>query len=88
MKASLMSKLETLADRHEELGALLSDSDVIADQDRFRDLSREYAELEEVVRCFSRYRQVESDLEEARSLLDDGDPGARAAEAAAAPRSQ
>ena len=77
MKAALLSKLETLADRHEELGALLSDSEVIADQDRFRDLSREYAELEDVVRCFARYRRVESDLEEARSLLDDGDPDVR-----------
>ena len=50
---------------------------MIADQDRFRDLSREYAELEDVVRCFARYRQVESDLDEARSLLDDGDPELR-----------
>ena len=61
MKASLRSKLETLADRHEELGALLSDSEVIADQERFRDLSREYAELETLVQCFGRYRQIEGD---------------------------
>ena len=73
MKDSLLSKLETLADRHEELGALLSDSEVIADQNRFRDLSREYAELETVVQCYGRYRQVEADLEEAHGLLEDGD---------------
>ncbi len=77
MKTSLMSKLEMLADRHEEVGALLSDSEVIADQDRFRDLSREYAELETVVQCFGRYRQVESDLEEAALLLEDGDEDMR-----------
>ncbi len=78
MKASLLGKLETLADRHEELGALLSDSEVIADQQRFRDLSREYSELETVVQCFARYRQVDADLEEARGLLDDGDADMRA----------
>ncbi|MEE4192775.1 MAG: peptide chain release factor 1 [Halieaceae bacterium] len=78
MKASLLGKLETLADRHEELGALLSDSEVIADQDRFRDLSREYAELETVVQCYGRFSQVEADLEEARSLLEDGDADMRA----------
>ena len=77
MKPSLMSKLEALADRHEEVGALLSDAEVIADQERFRNLSREYSELETVVQCFERYRQVESDLEEARSLLQDGDEDMR-----------
>ncbi len=78
MKASLLGKLETLADRHEELGALLSDSEVIADQQRFRDLSREYSELETVVQCFARYRQVDADLEEARLLLQDADADMRA----------
>ncbi len=78
MQASLLSKLETLAERHEELGALLSDSEIISDQDRFRDLSREYSELETVVQCYSRFRQVEADLEEAGSLLSDGDAEMRA----------
>ncbi len=73
MKASLLGKLETLADRHEEVGALLSDSEVINDQDRYRDLSREYSELETVVQCFARYQSVVSDLDEARTLLEDGD---------------
>ena len=46
MKASLLTKLETLTDRHEEVSALLGDSETIADQNKFRDLSREYSELE------------------------------------------
>jgi len=77
MKKSLFAKLETLSDRHGEVAALLGDGEVIADQNRFRDLSREYSELETVVRCFSRYRQVERDLEEARGLLKDDDPELR-----------
>ncbi|MEP5764834.1 MAG: peptide chain release factor 1 [Halieaceae bacterium] len=77
MKASLLSKLEALTERHEEVGALLSDSEVISDQNRFRDLSREFSELETVARCFASYQRVESDLVEARVLLDDGDPDLR-----------
>jgi peptide chain release factor 1 len=77
MKASLLAKLETLSDRHEELGALLSDAEVIADQNRFRALSREYAEVEPVTRAFHQYQGVLSDIGEARALLDDSDPEMR-----------
>ncbi len=77
MKASLLTKLETLTDRHEEVSALLSDSQTIANQNKFRDLSREYAELEPVVACYARYSQVQADLEEARQMLEDADPEVR-----------
>ncbi|MGB0712574.1 MAG: peptide chain release factor 1, partial [Gammaproteobacteria bacterium] len=43
MKDSIRAKLENLVERHEEVGHLLSDPEVMADNDRFRDLSREYA---------------------------------------------
>lgn len=77
MKASLLTKLETLSDRHEEVSALLSDSQTIADQNKFRELSQEYAELEPVVSCHAQYSQVNADLEEARQMLDDADPDVR-----------
>jgi len=77
MKASLHTKLETLTDRHEEVSALLGDGEVIADQARFRDLSREYAELEAVVDCYSHYSRVAADLDAARQMLDDSDPDVR-----------
>ena len=77
MKASLLDKLESLADRYEELGALLSDAEIIADQRRFRALSREYAEVEPVARAFHDYQGVLSDIDEASALLDDADPEMR-----------
>jgi peptide chain release factor 1 len=77
MKASLLAKLEALGERHEEIGALLSDGEIIADQNRFRDLSREYAELETVVRCFGRFQRVAENLAEAKLLIDDGDADLR-----------
>ena len=77
MKSSLLTKLEMLTDRHEEVSALLSDSQNIADQNKFRELSREYSELEPVVTCYAQYSQVEADIEEARQMLNDADSDVR-----------
>ena len=44
MKSSIVAKLEALYERHEEVQALLGDAATIADQDKFRALSREYAQ--------------------------------------------
>jgi peptide chain release factor 1 len=77
MKSSLLTKLEMLTDRHEEVSALLSDSQTIADQNKFRELSREYSELEPVVTCYARYSQVQADIEEARQMLNDADSDVR-----------
>ena len=38
MKESIVNKLHTLLDRHEEIAGLLADPDVIADQNQFRSL--------------------------------------------------
>ncbi len=78
MKASLLNRLDTLRERFEELSALLSDAEVISDQNRFRAYSREYAELEPTVQCYGQWLKTNADLEEARSLLKDADPDIRA----------
>ncbi|MFC6632622.1 peptide chain release factor 1 [Microbulbifer taiwanensis] len=73
MKDSLLNKLDNLVERHEEVSALLGDAGVISDQEQFRDLSREYSELEEVVKCYNRYRQLQEDMAAAREMLDESD---------------
>ena len=78
MKASILAKLDNLDERYQEVAALLSDSETIADQDRFRDLSKEYAELEPVVKAYLDYRDVINNLQEAKLLLKDSDPDMRA----------
>jgi len=77
MKASIVNKLETLAERYQELGALLSDPEVIGRQDQFRSYSREYAEIEPVVQGFARYRECLDDLREAEDMLRDTDADIR-----------
>jgi len=77
MKESILAKLEKLSDRYEELAALMSDADVISDQNLFRDYSKEYAELEPVVKSFAAYNEALSDLDEAEVMLKDDDPDMR-----------
>ena len=60
-----------MQERYEELQALLGDPSVINDQDKFRAYSKEYAQLEDVVQCFGKWRKLQSNLEEAEMLLDD-----------------
>lgn len=77
MKKSIEEKLAGLVDRFEELAALLSDADTIADQDKFRAFSKEYAEIEPVVQTFREFAQVNDDANEARAMLDDSDKDMR-----------
>ena len=73
MKESLLNKLELLCARHEEIAALLSDIETINDQNRFRNLSMEYAQLEGVVKNFNAYQQAQQALSSAREMLGEDD---------------
>ncbi|WP_396587641.1 peptide chain release factor 1 [Bermanella sp. R86510] len=77
MKDSVKQKLETLAERYEEIGHLLSDPSVIGNQDKFRELSKEYAEIEPVVKAFEEFTQAQENLSEAEALCKDDDPEMR-----------
>ena len=71
MKESIIAKLDSLKERYEELEALLGDASVIADQDKFRAYSKEYSQLEEVVKCFNRWNQLNTNIADAELMLDD-----------------
>ncbi len=77
MNKSILSKLEQVAERYAELAALLSDPDVISDQNRFRDFSKEYSQLEPIVKAFEGYQVAEDDLAAANEMLKDNDPDMR-----------
>jgi peptide chain release factor 1 len=78
MHINLQKKLETLLERHEELSALLSDSETINDQKRFRELSKEYSLLEKLVFCFKQYQRAQRSLTQAEALMNDSDADMRA----------
>ena len=73
MTPSIRRKLEALAERHEEVGLLLGQPDVLSDNNRFRELSREYAQLEPVTASLREHDRAEHELADARSMLDDPD---------------
>ena len=77
MKPSLKNKLDQLLERYDELGALLSDSETIKDQNLFRGYSKEYAEIEPVVLCFRIFDAKTVEFEETKLMLKDDDADIR-----------
>jgi len=74
VNTSIINKLEQIEERHEEVSALLADAETISDQDRYRNLSMEYAQLSPVVDSFKAWKQVQDELESAQEMLRDPDP--------------
>ncbi len=68
---SLASSLDRLARRLQELDAALSDPVIAADNKRFRDLSREHAEVSGVCDLAQRHTRRQRDLASARQMLDE-----------------
>lgn len=73
MKQSVVSKLESLIERFEEVQALLSNAEIIADQNKFRALSKEYSQLESVVSVFQQYQQSQQDLASSQEMMQEED---------------
>ncbi|HEY6644165.1 peptide chain release factor 1 [Povalibacter sp.] len=73
MKDSIRNKLERLVERQEEVSGLLADPQIIADNDKFRDLSMEYAKLEPVVARYRDYQQLLGERAQAQEMADGDD---------------
>jgi len=73
----IFNKLEEVEDRFREVEGLLADPQVMSQQKRFLDLTREHAELASVVQVYRDYKRVSDDIEGNRELLQDSDPEMR-----------
>lgn len=62
MKKSLESKLQQMYERFQEVSRLLSEATVIADQNQFKKLSKEYAQLESIGQNYEAYVQAQASL--------------------------
>ena len=69
----MLKKLEAVEEKFNELTRLLADPEVIADQERFRKYAKLRADMEEIVECYQRYKQVLEELGACRN--DGGRPG-------------
>lgn len=77
MKDSLLLKLENLSERKTEIEGMLSAPEIINDQKKFRELSKEYAEVEPVVFCFKKYQDNQKTIVSMKEILKDSDPEIR-----------
>ena len=73
MNQSILTKLEQLSMRLEEINALLSEQSVASDQNRFRELSIEHSQLSPVNDKYNEYLSTSTDIEAATKLLDEED---------------
>ncbi|MXZ81602.1 MAG: peptide chain release factor 1 [Gammaproteobacteria bacterium] len=74
MKTSTRQKLVQIAERFEELNALLSEPDTGFDGEQYRRHTVELARITPVVEAFRRHQQLEDEVAELAGLLKDGDP--------------
>ena len=77
MNEKLKLKLETLIDRYDEIAHLLSAQEIINDQKKFRSLSQEYSQLEEVVQIYTKVKETEQSILDSQELIKDSDPEMR-----------
>ena len=73
MNQSILSKLEQLSMRLEEINALLSDQSIASDQNKFRELSIEHSQLTPVNDKYKSYLSTIDDIEAAEKLLSEQD---------------
>ena len=66
---TLLEKLDGLVSRFEEVSTLITDPNVIADQKRYVKLTKEYKELNEIIKARKEYMQCLNGLEEARLMM-------------------
>ncbi|WLP95734.1 peptide chain release factor 1 [Psychrobacter sp. M13] len=71
MKESLRLRLDQMVDRYEEVTALLSDPEIISDNNKFRELSVEHSDLMDITTLWLNYGSAEKDQADAEAMLED-----------------
>src|SRR5512142_1463578 len=76
----MLSKLDAVAEKYDELTRLLADPSVAADHQRYQKYSKERSEIEDVVNHYRSYRNLQKQIREAEEITQDkqADPELRA----------
>ena len=69
ISAGMLQKLDKIKERYNEIGELLSQSEVIADQKKFRELGKELSGLTPIVECYDLYSSHKKQFEDCEELL-------------------
>lgn len=67
----LLERLQVIEDRYEQLNKLLSDPEVISDVDKLREYSKEQSDMQEVVAVYRKYKEVTTELKDAKAMLQE-----------------
>ncbi len=67
----MFQKLEDVEKRYEELNTKISDPEIISNQNEWKKLMKEHAEITDIVEKYREYKKVKQNLEEAKAMLDD-----------------
>ncbi|HEY2747607.1 MAG TPA: peptide chain release factor 1 [Polyangia bacterium] len=74
----MFDKLEAVEKRYQDLEGLLADPDVIGKRAEFQKLSKERADIVEIVETFRELKKVVAELEANKPLLEEKDPEMKA----------
>ena len=69
MANHILEKLETVKERYDEIGQQITEPDAMSDMKRYVKLNKEYRDLEPLIEVYGEYRNVLSNLDEARQIL-------------------
>ncbi|CDQ38285.1 peptide chain release factor 1 [Virgibacillus salexigens] len=67
----MLERLQSLEDRYDKLNEMLSDPEIVNDSTKLREYSKEQAGLEDVVQAYREYKDVTSQLNDAKEMLED-----------------
>lgn len=67
----VLDRLQALEDRYNKLNEMLSDPEIISDTKKLREYSKEQAGLEDVVQAYRAYKEVTSQLSDAKEMMED-----------------
>lgn len=70
-----IDKLNEIERKYEQLNADMANPEVIADQAVYRKTTKTITEIEDVVKVYRQWRDLQSRFEQARGMLNDSDPG-------------
>ncbi|WP_295164688.1 peptide chain release factor 1 [uncultured Buchnera sp.] len=71
MNSSIFNKLKSLRNRYEEIEIMLSQKDTISNQEKFKNLSKEYLKISEIVKNFIKWEKLENDIKNINLLCND-----------------
>ena len=67
----MFDKLENVEKRYEELNEKISDPEVIANQNEWKKLMKEHADIDEIVEKYREYKKIQNSIDDLKEMLED-----------------